>query len=388
MPEEKSLPRKRLLMYAIGFVFSLSCAIPTYVNSSFLAQFIPSNFVGIIYTASSILAIAAFIEMPGLIKRFGNWRVMMGLLFLLVFSLAGLSLGNDKLTIISSFILNFVMISLVNFTLDIFLEEFSSNTKTGRIRGIYLTVANSAWVLSPPIASFILDGREIFTNIYILSGLLVIPVLALTFFSLGGIREPEYSKTPFWKTFGEIWADRDIKGVLLIQFLLQFFYAWMIIYTPIYLHETVGFDWETIGVMFTVMLLPFVLLEAPLGRLADSWGERRILSIGFAITAVTTGLIAFVTDHNAVIWAAILFGTRVGAAMIEVMTDTYFFKKVDASRTNTISFFRTARPLAYVVSPIVATLLFTVFDKKGLFVFLGFLMLYGLRYSYAIKETV
>ena len=162
----------------------------------------------------------------------------------------------------------------------------------------------------------------------------------------------------------------------------------MIIYTPIYLHETVGFDWETIGVMFTVMLLPFVLLEAPLGRLADSWGERRILSIGFAITAVTTGLIAFVTDHNAVIWAAILFGTRVGAAMIEVMTDTYFFKKVDASRTNTISFFRTARPLAYVVSPIVATLLFTVFDKKGLFVFLGFLMLYGLRYSYAIKETV
>ncbi|MEN9621869.1 MAG: hypothetical protein RLZZ67_303 [Candidatus Parcubacteria bacterium] len=386
MPEEITLSRKRSVMYALAFIFSLSGALPAYINSSFLESILGnSSLVGIIYTASSILAIAAFIEMPSLIKRFGKFGVTIGLLLLEIFSLAGLVFTDGKLAVISAFILNFVSVSLINFILDIFLEAFSSNSKTGKIRGAFLTIANSAWLISPILGSYIL-GNEVFKNIYIVSGALLVPVIALVALNLRASKEPEYSRMPFWKSFGEIWADRNIKGVLLIQFLLQFFYAWMIIYTPIYLHETVGFDWSTIGYIFTVMLLPFVLLESVLGRLADKIGEKIMLSIGFIIMAVSTVLIAFVTDHNAVIWTAVLFMTRVGAAMVEVMTDTYFFKKIDASKTHIISFFRTARPLAYVVGPIIATILFTVFDMKGLFIFLGFLMLYGLRYSLSIED--
>ncbi|HEY0908148.1 MAG TPA: MFS transporter [Candidatus Paceibacterota bacterium] len=387
MPEEITLPKKRAIMYAIAFVFSLSSALPAYINSSFLSElFINSSLVGIIYTASSLLAIAAFIEMPALVRRFGNFRVTISLLLLELLSLAGLIMGSDTLAVISAFILNFVSISLINFTLDVFLESFSSNTATGKIRGTFLTIANMAWLISPMLGAYIL-GDNAFHRIYIASAALIVPVIALVLINLRGIREPEYNHMPFWKSFGEIWTDRNIKGVLLIQFLLQFFFAWMIIYTPIYLHETVGFDWKTMGVIFTVMLLPFVLLDVPLGRLADKAGEKAMMSIGFVIMAISTALIAFVTDHNVLIWTIVLFMTRVGAAMVEIMTDTYFFKKVDASKTHIISFFRTARPLAYVVGPIIATILFTVFDMKGLFVFLSLLMLYGLRYSLAIEDV-
>ena len=54
MLEEKNLSGKRVVMYVIGFVFNLSVAIPTYVNSSFLAQLphMSESIVGIIYTAS------------------------------------------------------------------------------------------------------------------------------------------------------------------------------------------------------------------------------------------------------------------------------------------------------------------------------------------------
>jgi MFS family permease len=97
--------------------------------------------------------------------------------------------------------------------------------------------------------------------------------------------------------------------------------------------------------------------------------------------------IATMTDHNPFVWAGILFLSRVGAATIEVMADTYFFKRVTAAKTHLISFNRMARPIAYVVGPIVATILFTVFDTRGLFIFLGFLMLYGLRYSFAIRDV-
>lgn len=386
MPEETTLARKRGVMYALGLLFSLSCAIPTYVNSTFLSQFVGEGLVGIVYTLSSLIAIAAFLEMPDVIRRFGAWKTALGLLSLELLSLAGLVFGNGVLAVAAAFILNFVTISITNFVIDLFLERLSPNTQTGKIRGTYLTFCNIAWFASPIISAQILDVGS-FPAIYAASAVLLLPVLALIFGSLHLTQEPLPARTPFWKSFGEVWTDRNIKGILVLQFLLQFFYAWMIIYTPLYLSEVVGFEWDTIGVIFTVMLLPFLLLEAPLGRLADRAGEKRLLGVGFAIMGVSTVLIAFVTDHNAYLWAAILFMTRVGAATVEIMTDTYFFKKVDASKANVISFFRTARPLAYVVSPIIATLLFTVFDMKGLFIFLGLLMLYGLRYSTVIADA-
>jgi MFS family permease len=135
------------------------------------------------------------------------------------------------------------------------------------------------------------------------------------------------------------------------------------------------------------MLTPFVFIEAPLGWLADKIGEKALMTAGFIVMAVSTGMIAFVTDHNPYIWAGILFMTRVGAAMVEVMSDTYFFKHVDATKPHVISFSRMTRPCAYVVAPVAATLLFLVLDMKGLFIFLGLLMFYGLRYSLSMKDT-
>ncbi len=387
MPEETSLSHKRLVMYVIGFVFNLSYAIPTYISSTFLAKITSDSLVGIVYTASSILAIAAFIEMPSLMRRFGNFKVTIALLILEILSLAGLITGRDTMVIISAFMLNFVTIALINFTLDVFLEQFSNNGKTGRIRGSFLTVVSLAWLVAPLLSSVIFDGNENFRDIYLVSGLLLIPVIALLVLNLRRVQAPVQNSIPFWKSFGKVWSDRNIKGVLLIQFLLQFFYAWMVIYTPLYLYETIGFDVYTVGIIFTIMLLPFVILEGFLGRLADRIGEKIMLSVGFVIMGVSTGLVALITDNNAVVWTLVLFMTRIGAATVEVMADTYFFKKVDASNTDIISFFRTARPLAYVIGPILATLLFMVFDMRGLFVFLGLLMLYGLRYSTTIDDV-
>ncbi|MEK7607944.1 MAG: MFS transporter [Patescibacteria group bacterium] len=386
MLQEKTLARKRAILYVIGFIFNLGYAITAYINSSFLAGLVGEKLVGIIYAASSILAIAAFIEAPNVLRKFGNVKTTTGLLIIELFSLAGLIWGNGALAVIASFILNFVTVALANYTLDIFLESFSNDSRTGRIRGTFLTIVNTGWFVSPYIASKILENFG-FTGLYGISALLLLPVIILIVVKLRGIAEPRYEKLPFWKSLGEIWTDRDIKGILVIQMLLQFFYAWMVIYTPIYLHETIGFDWPTIGIIFTAMLLPFVIFEAPLGKLADKNGEKMALSFGFVIIALAMALIVFMTDHNPFVWAGILFLSRVGAATVEVMSDTYFFKKVNATKTHLISFNRMTRPIAYVIGPIVATILFTVFDMKVLFIFLGFLMLYGLRYSLTIRDT-
>ena len=79
--------------------------------------------------------------------------------------------------------------------------------------------------------------------------------------------------------------------------------------------------------------------------------------------------------------------TRVGAAMVEVMNDTYFFKQVDDKNLNLINLYRATVPLSYVVAPIIATALVLFIPIGNMFYVLGFLMIFGLRYSLAIKDT-
>lgn len=387
MPDETKASKTRIALYLLAFLSALSSALPAYINSSFLHQYIGESLVGIVYTAGSIFSVICFSYMAYLMRRFGNYRVSMMLICLIFLSTIALAFIQNPLLIFVSFILNFTTIALIGLNLDLFLERFSKDTKTGTVRGTFLTAGNTAWVIAPTLGAFFLAYGS-FPALYVASAVVLIPILLILFVSLRKFSDPEYPSEPYWRHLSLLWKDRNMKSIFIIYLLLQFFYAWMVIYTPIYLNETIGFSWSTIGVMFSIMLIPFVILDVPLGRIADKFlGEKELLVAGFAVMGISTGLIAFITDHNVLLWGAVLFMTRVGAATVEVMADTYFFKKVDASSIYLISLFRTVRPLAYIVSPVIATLLFVALDLKGLFVVLGILMFYGIRHSLALEDT-
>ena len=162
----------------------------------------------------------------------------------------------------------------------------------------------------------------------------------------------------------------------------------MIIYTPIYLNEYLHFGWGQIGIIFTIMLIPFVLVDFPLGRLSDKMGEKKILIWGFIIGAVSTLLIPLITKTDLWIWALILFGTRTGAAVIEVMSESYFFKIISEENADAISFFRNNYPLAYVIAPLLAIpTLLLVPSFKYLFYILGAILLFGLFISIRLKDV-
>jgi MFS family permease len=387
MNEEKT-SHNLFVLVVIGFIFTLHSTLTVYITSSFLSQFIDESRVGIVYTLGSLLTIAFFTAIVGVLRRFGNYKTTLGLLFLTLLSLIGMAYSEYALLAFAFFMLNFVVIALTGFSFDIFLESFSSNAKTGKIRGTFLSVTNIAWILGPAVSAFLLNDDN-FTKVFLVAGALLIPVLFLFKHNLKNFKDPEYTHVPFWKGFGEAWSDRNIRATLIIHLLLQFFYAWMVIYMPLYLHENIGFSWDVIGLILSGMLIPFVLVQAPLGRLADSrYGEKEIMSIGFVIIALATGALSFIEGSNPWVWFILLFITRIGAASVEVMADTYFFKKVDVSKVNIISFFRTTRPMAYVVSPVIATVLFSLIDIRALFFALGLLMLYALRYTMSIEDTL
>jgi len=374
-------------IYIINFLLAFSIAIPAYINSTFLKEYTSEKFVGIIFTLGSILTLLAFANIPRILRKFGNYKTIISLLSLQLIFLAGLATSNTILLVAPIFILYWTVVPLLKFDLDVFLEAKSTDESTGRIRSMFFTAANTAWVIAPTVAGIILTNGD-YWKIYAASAMFLLPIIYLAHTRLKDFEDPEYDRVPFWSTLRVIQQRKNVYKIFMTSFLLFFFYSWMVIYTPIYLHEYMGFEWSVLGPMFTIMLIPFVLFEIPAGRLADmKWGEKELLSAGFIFMAITVGALSFITSTSFWVWALALFATRIGASIVEIMTETYFFKKIDGTDTHIISMYRNNRSIAYIVAPIMASGFLYLFDIKYLFLFLGIIMLLGLRYSLTLKDT-
>jgi MFS family permease len=380
---------KRFVMYITAFLFALSANLPFYVNSSFLSQFLSESSVGLVYALSSAVAILVFFLTPGLLERFGNFRLTLAIFCVQLLALIGLGAFSSGYFIIPLFVLSFVSVAILNFNLDIFVEHSTDTEHMGRVRGIFLTSANLAWIVAPLLSSFILTDND-YWKLYLAGATLTIPTILLIATNLAEHEDGLYHRAPLFETLRKIAGNKNIFGSFAVNFTLQMFYAWMVIYMPIYLHSHIGFTWDEIGVMFSIMLLPFVITEAPLGKLADKrWGEKEMMAIGFIIVALATGVISFVTSNSLVLWTSILLITRIGASIVEIMTETYFFKKIDGEDINVMSIYRTMRPTAYIIGPVIATILLSVvgIDIQYLFAILGLIMFIGLRYSLTLEDT-
>jgi len=361
-------------------------ALTSYINSSFLGNFINQKFVGLIYTITSVIAILTLLELPKILKRFGNYHTISFFLIINIFSLLLISNIKEKIFIIPIFVIYLSTISLIIASIDIFVEDYSSKKATGNIRGIFLTVLNSAWVIAQLAMGFFATKIS-YTTLYGISFFFVITTLFIIRLKFKKFEDPIYKKIPIKETILKILKNKNISKIYYSNMLLQFFYVWMVIYTPIYLNKNMGFGWDKIGIIFTIMLLPFVVLQIPLGKLSDKIGEKKILKIGFILIIISTITLYFIDSKNIIIWGIILFVTRVGAAIVEVMNESYFFKQISARDADIISFFRNASPTTYIFAPLIATIFLIFFPFKYIFIFLGLIITLGLYFSFTLKDT-
>jgi MFS family permease len=162
----------------------------------------------------------------------------------------------------------------------------------------------------------------------------------------------------------------------------------MVVYTGLYLHTHLGMPWTGIGIVLTVMLLPFPLIEYPLGRISDTIvGEKELLAAGFIIAGAVTMAIPWLHSTSVLVWSVMLCATRIGAAIVEIMTETYFFKQVDARDAEMIGAYRIVEPCAYILAPAAASLLLRAADIRFIFLILGIVMLAGVYPALRLRDT-
>ncbi len=385
MLKQKINPLKAL--YTASFFLSFGVALSSYINSSFLSTLIGQNKIGIVYATASFVAIWGITILPKIIRRYGIYKTTLTMCILCMSTLLVLSRDGGLPILLPIFILYYAIVAMIFYSFDIFVEDYSKDISTGKTRGFYLTIGNLAWLFTPLVVGKLAESN-VYGSVYFTCAMCVIPVVLIFSSRFRKFQDPKYTEISFSDSWKAMKLNSKLRKIFKINFILQFFYSWMVIYTPIYLHQYVGFDWKTIGYIFTFMLLPFVIFQVPAGRLADKkYGEREILLIGLSIAGLSTFALIVLDHSSAIVWAITLFFTRVGASLIESMSEIYFFKNIGSEDAGLIGLYRNLGPLAYIIAPLLATLFLSIFPIQYLFVFLSVFLFSGIFLAKNIKDT-
>jgi MFS family permease len=351
-----------------------------------LGRFGATSLVSAAYTVGSLLSFVMLFLAPRAVRQLGLVRATSIVLLVSSTILIGLGTSTSVIPTIALFVLYFSLNSVIAYLFDLFVEHYSLVSSTGSTRGLYLTITNLGWVGAPVLAGF-LSTQFGFGRVYIVGGAIVLLTMLIIIGSQRQFVDKEYTRIDFRHALARLRQLPGIRRIVTLNFMLQFFFAWMVIYSPVYLHQA-GFTIKQIGAIFSIMLVPYILFQYPIGKLADRFGEARLMRAGLIIAAgATLCFVAFGDNHTVVFYAVILFLTRIGASIIEVCCDSYFFRQVTEADASLVSLYRAMLPLAYILGPLSGVLVLYFFSYKILFIILAGLLALGALYSNRLKRT-
>lgn len=385
-------PVKRLVpLYVATLLLVFHTFIVAYINSSYLGQFIPETAIGTIYTIGSALSVLIFLFISRVLHRVGNYNLTLALILFDLVAVAGMAFATELKFAIPLFLVHLISVPLIVFNLDVFMEEQIGNneTSTGSKRGLLLMLTSIIGATSPLISSLLIDSANgAFTTAYLLSAGTLLPIIVILFFYFSNFSDPKYDEIDLFSAIGTFWKKTNIRNVFLSHFSLQMFFMMMVVYAPLYLTGTIGLSWAEFGIVMFFAQLAYVLLEYPIGIIADRHiGEKEMMGLGFLIIIVSTSWMSFVTVSSVLVWSIIMFTTRVGASFVEVTTESYFFKQTKSSDAQIISFFRITRPLAYVLGALLASLALLYLPFELLFIVFAILMIPAMFFTANLVDT-
>lgn len=374
-------------IFLVGFLLTVALSLTGYLDSSFLGTFVSVKTVGVLFSLGSIASITFLSYLPKITSKFGISGVFYGMAFLYLVSILGMLYTESALIFQALFVLYIASGVGIYFAIDLLIEHFSKNGSTGKTRGFYLAIYNLAYLVGPLMAGVLLKNNS-FEIVYLIAGIFIIMMTLLYARDLEHIVfNSKHNGTSLWRNFLRLTKNKDLRKVYFVSLMLAFFFSWMAIYVPIYMNQFVGFGWDKIGVMFALMHIPYITLEIPLGRLADRYRcEKSLMNLGLVILAVSTAAISLINGADFWLWTFALIATRIGASLIQVSTESYFFKRVSDRDADMIAVYRNASPVAYILGPLVATFFLSFVSYPNLFIILGVIMICVLLVSSRLRK--
>ena len=324
--------------------------------------------VGIFFSLISILAFVGSLLSTVILRKFSRVKIMKWgyigcTIFILLFTL-----------IITKTHLYFFEIPRALFTLitgiilSLYIRDTAKVHKLGLAEGRYYLYANIGWLIGPIVGGYL--GQLVSRNaVFVFSALLYL--LSFIIFQNQHLKKhPLLKHQREEQTMAELLSNiqyffkiKELRKVYAISLGLNYWWAVSCIYIPLYVINN-GFGDSVVGWVIAGGILPLVLFEKLIGRLADKNGLRIYLAVGFLIIAIVT--IFFNLIPIVPIVLILMAVVNIGAALIEPLQETYLFKiikKKDEERFYGV--YNTADPLANIFGPLVASVFVLLFGLPG-----------------------
>ena len=254
--------------------------------------------------------------------------------------------------------------------IPLFVSDFSKDIGMEKVNARYLLWVNIGALVAPVFAMSVVS---FFSNNYRM------PFLAAGIVYL--------SEMLFFKHFGITQTDKVIKKVnmkktcralritaisffrkpgMLRAYTVNFGYyalrAMRLLYVPIIVIEK-GFSSETLGIVLSLGILPFIIIESFVGRLIKKYGVKIWLSIGFVSFAIFSIMATFVSGYPLL---AIFILWQISSAFMEACHDLLFFDDMPKEQqAKFYGVFRTSVNLPSIIAPILGGICIAIFNSTS-----------------------
>ncbi len=258
-------------------------------------------------------------------------------------------------TFITLDFLSGIPLVLTGLTIPLFLAEFSKNIGLSKLNGRYQFWINVGALFSPIIAMAIANQ---FGNRSAFFAVALVYFCGFLFYKFFGVKaqDKKLHKLNARKTLRATWKDlksyfsrADLTRSYFIEFGFSAMKAMRLLYVPIVVIEQ-GFSKETLGLILTLGVIPYILFSELLGGLVKKYGSKLWMIIGF----VSFSALAF--------WAALASGWtllmifvlwQISGAILDSVDDLLFFNATKKSeRSKFIGIFNTASNIPKFIAPL------------------------------------
>lgn len=379
----------RIVLSVGNFFFSIFSALVTITLLPFLATFMPSAYTGLVVSGSAVIAIVLFPFLPQFVARYGAQQIALILVLAEIVVLVALAAAPGVIIAVLLVAFTIAMQPFLSYGFDLLLEATTvSNGTEGEMHALFRTAWSIAALAAPLLLGALLVTSDSYSRVFIAASGMLVPIAIL--FVVGRLPQGPVPRLAHLKeTFFKVLRNRDLAAVICANLLLYLFYVWMPLYSPVYLHDVLGIGWSSLGWIFSLTLIPYVVIEYPAGWLADHYlGDKELMFFGFLVAGGGLAALSFFTSTTAlIVIAAILVASRVGAALVESMVDGHFFRGLEKRDISSVSVYRSVWPLSYLLGPLVGSIIL-LSSNYGVFFLTtgGIIMVLGTITTLFIKD--
>lgn len=353
--------RVQTALYLSVFFLGLHHVFVYFTNASIMKEYFHLDIYTILglYGVSSIFGICVYLLLFKTKQKHTKNRIYiatiieficLGLMYVTTIT------DNSVWLYITAFIIHHTITPYILFNLDKLFEDYTHIQDRGKGRGIYLTMWNTPFIVVPLMLSALSTSTLALT--YSIAFCLLIPFVILIHSYIQNPvdeSEPEPKRISITEKMRIFWSDTLDRKAFITQACLHLYYGSTGILLPIYLHEYFGFEWGHIGALLAVITTPFILVQIPFGKLEDkNHNEKRMFAWGVIITIAFTIAAILVSPSLGIelsyfLLLVFLFISRVGCSLIEISSESLFYKHVTERDEFALLAFRSGRLVPYAL---------------------------------------